>query len=133
MEIQTRTVRVLEKTVPQWLKKLCTAGFDAANLSHKDRTILAGDGECCMLGEMYDMTNSYFAGDSDDNCSVCESFSNSIPRNLGIGDYGFDDSEDTINRDYTTKDILSVLDEFALHIQESHTDKMQKAIVPNEC
>jgi hypothetical protein len=133
MEIQASTIRVLEKTVPEWLKKLCTADFNAMNLSHKDRSILAMDGQCCMLGEMYDMSNVYSSSSNDEWCATCESFSTRIPENLGIGSYGSECSDGDIDPDYGINDILNVLDEFAEHIKDEHSDRMQKAIVPNEC
>jgi len=133
MEIQATTIRVLEKTVPKWLKKLCTADFDAMNMSHIDRNTLATDGECCMLGEMYDMTNAYYRSSTDEFCTVCESFSTRIPENMGIGSYQNESNDENIDRDYDKEDILRVLDDFATHIASQHEDKMQKAIVKNEC
>ncbi len=133
MEIQATTIRVLEKTVPKWLKKLCTADFDAMNLSHYDRNILATDGECCMLGEMYDDTNAYYRSSMDEFCTICEAFSTRIPENMGIGSYQNDSDDESIDRDYHKEDIVRVLDDFAQHISTQHAEKMQKPIVINDC
>ena len=130
MEILASTVRVLERTVPTWLKKLCTADFDAITLSHRDRFQLANEGSTCMLGEMYGMTTNYSSMRSDESCQTCEGFSMEIPESLGIGCYNSESTDD----DITDGDkFLDVLDRFAIHIQEEHTNKMKKTLVPNEC
>ena len=129
MEIQAQTIRVLEKTVPKWLKKLCKADFDAMNLSHNDRFVLANEGSCCMLGEMFDMTNDY-ANSSEKSCHTCESFSMELPEALGIGCYNSDSTEEDIS---DNKTFLDVLDRFAVHIEQQHKSMMKKTLVPNEC